>query len=98
MTTNQEKSQTVVKSYAEGGISHKVPVERGTHIHYGRDSPIYQSTTKNTMVQHKMEGVSQSFKELAEKGRLLKRHNFQFGFDDQPMSDVKTEKLLGSTL
>lgn len=48
-TTNQEKLRMITEEQSQ---SLRKPIDYGTSIYYGRDSPIYQSMSKDTMIRH----------------------------------------------
>lgn len=48
---------------------------------YGRDSPVYQSTMKDTMVRHSVKEALANKQMLEEQGKSLRKHHFHFGFD-----------------
>lgn len=87
-TTNMEK-QSKIK---DAQHSPKVFPDRTIHIVYGRDVPIYQSMTKDTMVSH---SVGESYKvkqSMVEQGKQVRKHNFELGFDDKRTEEFELSK------
>jgi hypothetical protein len=51
-------------------------MDNATNIVYGRDSPVYQSTMKDTMVRHSVKEALANKQVLDEQGKSLRKHNF----------------------
>ncbi len=60
-------------------------MDKATSIYYGRDSPVYQSMTQNSMVRHSIQEAIRNKQASLEQGRVLRKHNFQLGFDEQQL-------------